>query len=330
MDTREALALKHNFIRESVFHLKSYLLIFKRSISNLSDKTKKYTSGTKLTNAPILSISESALWNKDDNKDNWILTAGKIENLRIASRNLHGIEVPAGKTFSFWKQVGKLTCKKGYVPGRELREGCIIPSIGGGICQLSNALYDAACKAGFEIQERHKHTKVIKGSLAEQNRDATVKWNYIDLRFRAPIDFRIEIELTTNKCIVRLKGIYEAKNVPLESKEIVTPWPLNDCYSCYNTACYICNAKEKIQDKNITTYILDEHWKEYENYVNNHAGKEDIILIPFRSSQPTWYRNEQNAWNITNGIIRTFSYAAFQRVISFHCHKKKRMFFFAD
>ena len=68
--------------------------------------------------------------------------------------------------------------------GRELREGCLVPSIGGGLCQLSNALYDAALRAGLQVVERHRHTQVVPGSLAESDRDATVFWNYRDLRLR--------------------------------------------------------------------------------------------------------------------------------------------------
>ena len=78
---------------------------------------------------------------------------------------------------------------RGFVKGRELREGCIIPNVGGGLCQVSNALYDAALQAGHEIVERHAHTQVIAGSLAEQGRDATVFWNYVDLRFRSERPF---------------------------------------------------------------------------------------------------------------------------------------------
>ena len=84
--------------------------------------------------------------------------AGKIHNLRLAIRRIDGLEIPAGGIFSFWQQIGRATRRRGFVKGRELREGCIIPNIGGGLCQLSNALYDAALQANFEIVERHAHT----------------------------------------------------------------------------------------------------------------------------------------------------------------------------
>ena len=65
--------------------------------------------------------------------------------------------------------------------GRELREGCIIPVVGGGLCQFECALTYAALSAGFEIIERHAHTQVIP-LTREVARDATVFWNYVDLR----------------------------------------------------------------------------------------------------------------------------------------------------
>ncbi len=90
------------------------------------------------------------------------------------------------EVFSFWRHVGRPTRGRGFADGRELREGCIVPSVGGGFCQLSNALYAAALDAGCEIVERHAHSRRVPGSMAEAGRDATVFWNYVDLRFRPP------------------------------------------------------------------------------------------------------------------------------------------------
>ena len=181
---RQQLTEKHSFVNDTIFRLKTVVLTGKRVLKNLLSQTPKFKDNGLLIDKPIIAFSESDLWNQFDNKENWILTAGKIENLRISAKKLHGLEVKANETFSFWKHIGNPNFGKGYVIGREIREGCIVPTIAGGLCQLSNALYDAALKANFDIVERHKHTKVIKGSLAEQDRDASVKWNYIDLRFK--------------------------------------------------------------------------------------------------------------------------------------------------
>jgi vancomycin resistance protein YoaR len=155
--------------------------------------------------ANLLAESRSVLWNPGVSKSEWLLQAGKVQNLRIAGRRLNGCAIPAGKTFSFWQQIGFPGRLRGFVRGRELRQGCMIPTIGGGLCQLSNALYDAALKANFEVQERHRHSQIVPDSLAEQNRDATVFWNYVDLRFSSSRPFHIRVELTPRELIVQLR-----------------------------------------------------------------------------------------------------------------------------
>jgi vancomycin resistance protein YoaR len=154
----------------------------------------------------LLAESRSALWDSTAPHAEQVLQAGKVQNLRAAGRLLDGVSIPAGETFSFWRQLGAPSRRRGYVRGRELRQGCLIPTVGGGLCQLSNALYDCALHAGFHIEERHPHTQVVPGSLAESGRDATVFWNYVDLRFRSARDFRLRVDLTSEELIVRFEA----------------------------------------------------------------------------------------------------------------------------
>ncbi len=185
----------HKPIKALIFRAKASLLQIKRGVENVFDSQEKlHSSPDKLKNAPVLAESKTPPWTKSEPEEQFLL-AGKVHNLRLAIRKLDGLEIPAGEIFSFWRHVGQANRLKGYVVGRELREGCVIPNVGGGLCQLSNALYDAALKAGYEIVERHAHSQIVAGSLAEQGRDATVFWNYIDLRFRSPKTFRIEAKL---------------------------------------------------------------------------------------------------------------------------------------
>jgi hypothetical protein len=147
-------------------------------------------------------VSEVRAPLRDANDANSRLTVGKIENLRRAVRAVHGIELEAGEPFSFWSQVGRPTRWRGFVEGREIREGCVVPSIGGGLCQLSNALYGAALDANFPILERHAHSRAITRS-AVVGRDATVFWNYIDFRFQTTFALRISATLTAEDLVVQ-------------------------------------------------------------------------------------------------------------------------------
>ena len=289
------MATKHNFVNDTIFRLKIAVLTAARIVKNLLHPSRKFSKTSLLVHEPVIAISESELWNSFDNKDNWILTAGKIENLRIAVQKLNGLEVGANEVFSFWKHIGNPNFGQGYVIGREIREGCIVPTIAGGLCQLSNALYDAALRANFEIVERHKHTKVIKGSLAEKDRDATVKWNYLDLRFKSSFDFRIEIELTSD----HLKVAFRSPQKQAEPVQDKLSWKafskLNDCYSCGNMACFKHPDKTGVeQEIATTTFILDEKWPEYDKYVSQTATKADHFILPLKKNR--WIKTNRYNW----------------------------------
>ena len=297
MNKQQQLSERHTLPKRIIFKLKINLLVLHRTLKNLFSPVHTFKDEKKLINEPVISISVSELWNSGDNRDNWILTAGKVENLRIAVRKLHGMEVKAGQIFSFWKQIGNPNYGKGYVMGREIREGCIVPTIAGGLCQLSNALYDAALKANFEIIERHRHTQVIQGSLAEKNRDATVKWNYIDLRFRSTADFRIEATLSSSQLIVHFKSS-EINSPAPETKTIpeAIAKKINDCYSCGNLACSKHLPPEKKKEKAaVTTFILDEKWPEFDKYICSVSENEDHFIVPIRNTP--WLRSDRYQWS---------------------------------
>jgi len=313
---RNKLTEKHSFLNDSIFRFKSILLIGNRFVKNIRSTLQYFTNSKQLLNDPVISFSESDLWNLSDNPDNWILTAGKVENLRIAIRRLNGLEIKANKIFSFWKHIGNPNFGKGYVIGREIREGCIVPTIAGGLCQLSNALYDAALKANFDIVERHKHTKVIQGSLAEQDRDATVKWNYVDLRFKSTTDFRIEIELTSDKLIIRLRGKQKSNTSQIQALYYQSSNKLNDCYSCGNFTCFK-HPVESItkQERPLTTFIVDEKWPEFDQYVHSISTPSDYYIVPLKTNKYLWKSSTKNKTKSTmkSGILRALTLRFFAR-----------------
>ena len=130
-----------------------------------------------------------------------------MQNLRVAAAAVDGLVLEPGQMFSFWRAAGRPGRAKGYVTGRELRLGCMIPSIGGGICQLTNALSRVAQEAGLELVERHSHSVHPEGFFIDARTDATVFWNYIDFRFRSPRRLRIGATLTETTLIVRLDAL---------------------------------------------------------------------------------------------------------------------------
>jgi hypothetical protein len=206
---RDALLGSHSRISNLVFWLKSRALIVRRALRNFASGPgrARYRKLQCLPpHARPLARDEHPIYTATDPREQE-LELGKVQNLRIAAAAVDGILLAPGELFSFWQAAGRPGRSKGYVVGRELRQGCMIPSIGGGICQLTNALSRVAHHAGMEIVERHSHTVHPPGFFIDDTTDATVFWNYIDFRFRAPIAVRIGATLTGTALVVRLDSL---------------------------------------------------------------------------------------------------------------------------
>ncbi|MGH1348187.1 MAG: VanW family protein [Nannocystales bacterium] len=151
------------------------------------------------------------------------LEEGRWHNLGLAATALHGIGISAGRPFSFWRTVGRLTESRGYVEGAHFEGGCIIPAVGGGICSLSDTLFDLALRSNCTIVERHGHTLVLdRGPNAPPRRrvDATVKWPYVDLRFAPQRGvLRLETRMSAEGLVLSLKGSERVEEASVEVSE---------------------------------------------------------------------------------------------------------------
>jgi hypothetical protein len=203
------LPAKHSTGANLAFWFKSRLLIARRLLhSTLSGELlHRYRTTPAVPNgARLLGKDEHRLYSATGPRER-DLELGKVQNLRVAAAAVDGIVLEPGEVFNFWLAAGRPSRGNGYVIGRELRGGCMIPSVGGGICQLTNALSRVAHAAGMEILERHSHTLHPPGFFIDDTTDATVFWNYVDLRFRAPVRVRIGARLTETTLAVRLDAL---------------------------------------------------------------------------------------------------------------------------
>ena len=197
----------HDASARAVFWAKSRLLIARRLVVNALRPRPAYRRVAAIpASATLLAEDESRLYTMADPRER-ALELGKVQNLRMAAAAIDGIALSPGEIFSYWRAAGRASRAKGYVVGRELRQGCVIPTVGGVICQLTNALSRIAHRAGLEIVERHSHSAHPEGFFIESATDATVFWNYIDFRFRGPRPVRIGARLTQDRLIVRLDAL---------------------------------------------------------------------------------------------------------------------------
>ena len=108
--------------------------------------------------------------------------ANRNTNIDLAARAVSGTVVMPGETFSFNKTTGQRTAAKGYLPAAAIQGGTTVDEIGGGVCQVSSTLFNAAAMADLTILTRSPHT--WPSTYVEKGRDATVNWPNLDFAFR--------------------------------------------------------------------------------------------------------------------------------------------------
>lgn len=118
-------------------------------------------------------------------------TYGQRKNARLSAQRLDGVTVGAGQVFSFNRFVGPWTPDRGYVIALVSYDGELVSDWGGGVCQTSTTLYNAALLAGLEVVERHKHTWAPK--YIPPGRDAAVAQVEADLKLRNPYSWPVKI-----------------------------------------------------------------------------------------------------------------------------------------
>jgi hypothetical protein len=250
----------------------------------------------------VLAESVSLLCTAVDLREKPLLL-GKIHNLRLASRKIQRRLLLPGQVFSFWRQVGPPWKLRGFKTGREVREGCVIPTRGGGICQLSGSLLEVALSLGFELIEKHGHTALPVDVPRDMRRDATVFWNYVDLRFRTQFPVLLESYLTDVALIVRVRGQRPRILRPVppiaraQQPAVCDQRRVESCYLCDETACFRHRSKEttnRLPRTGSTAFLMDEYQPEFNAYIMQNRRSHDHLLMPFRSgrTQGDWSSEE--------------------------------------
>ncbi len=111
----------------------------------------------------------------------WYGNGGRAKNISVAAAYINNYLLAPGEVFSFNSVTGHNKPGRGYQLAPILVGNTIIPGYGGGVCQVSSTLYNAALFAGLEIVERFPHSRPV-GYVAS-GRDATVS-EHLDFKFR--------------------------------------------------------------------------------------------------------------------------------------------------
>lgn len=126
------------------------------------------------------------------------LQMNKITNLKIAAERLNGIIIYPNEVFSYWKLIGKVSAKKGYIDGMILQNGHYTRGLGGGLCQMSNLIYWMTLHTPLTVIERHRHGyDVFPDAKRTQpfGSGATCYYPHLDLMIRNDTDVAYQLNV---------------------------------------------------------------------------------------------------------------------------------------
>src|SRR5256714_2927223 len=107
--------------------------------------------------------------------------ANRIHNVQLVAHLVDGQLIAPGAVFSFNQATGERTAAKGFKEAPVIINGEVQTGLGGGVCQVSTTVFNAAYEAGLPILARTNHALYI--SHYPQGRDATVNYPDVDLKF---------------------------------------------------------------------------------------------------------------------------------------------------
>jgi len=156
----------------------------------------------------------------------------RSHNISLAAQAINNHVIFPGETFSFNRVVGKRTRDRGYMKAPVIVRGELAEDIGGGICQVSSTLFNAADHAGVKVIERYSHSRRVP--YVPPGRDATVSWYGPDFTFKNDYSFPLLIRARAigGRMIIRIFSSdeieYEPRPVPGASRQLPKEIPSRD------------------------------------------------------------------------------------------------------
>ncbi|MCH5321419.1 MAG: VanW family protein [Eubacterium sp.] len=138
-------------------------------------------------------------------------------NINNAVSKLDDIKIPDGSTFSFNQTVGKRTVLAGYQEAKVVVGDEFVDGLGGGICQVSSTIFQAALRANLDIKVRACHSLEI--SYVPLGADATVQWNTQDFQFKNNSGTDLRMSVSASKGTLTC-SIYAADDIDVGKVDI--------------------------------------------------------------------------------------------------------------
>lgn len=131
----------------------------------------------------------------------------RANNIQITCTKINGKVIKSGEEFSFCKTIGVSTESQGYKKADVIVGKKVIQALGGGNCQVSSTLYNAALAVPeIEITERHPHGKKV--NYVPEGKDAAIAHGLKDLKFKNNSGKNLKIYANSDGSSVYIKLVY--------------------------------------------------------------------------------------------------------------------------
>lgn len=160
-------------------------------------------------------------------------------NMQLAASAVNDTILQPGDSFSYNDTIlNKSNGGQGYLSAGILVNGQSSSGIGGGICQVSSTLFQAALYSGMTITSRYSHSSKV--GYIPVGRDATVSWGSLDFKFRNDLAIPVKIQSYANEGEVLVRFWSQSKPSEFENIEVNVS-PTGSQYTIYRYVDGICD-----------------------------------------------------------------------------------------
>ncbi len=146
----------------------------------------------------------------------------RLGNVHLAASKINGAIINPGDVFAYLSYVEPITVEGGYKSANVYANGKILKDIGGGVCQVSSALYSAILNANLEIVKRYAHSLTV--GYVPYGQDATVANGEIDFRFKNNTNEPIKIIASSDNVgvYITIMGKKLDPSITVEIENVIT------------------------------------------------------------------------------------------------------------
>jgi vancomycin resistance protein YoaR len=161
-----------------------------------------------------------------------------------------------GEIFEYGKIVAKAEAEYGYKEAPVILKGKLTPGIGGGICQVSSTLYNAALLAGLDIVERRNHSLVV--SYLPKGLDATFADGYVNFKFRNSTGKQLLIRTVVQDKTVTVK-LFGSMPDDVSYRTETEQLKVNQPKTVYVADAKLAVGAQQVQQKGEPGYVVEAY-----------------------------------------------------------------------